>query len=87
MEREAVEEGCDMTEHERRMVFARQEAAKAWCKGETSGLVMLPELCEAFAEILVVHMYEPHLGCATTQEMFEELMARTDLNYMTLGGD
>jgi hypothetical protein len=76
-----------MSEHERRMVFARQEAAKAWCDKRTEKKIMDPDLAEVFAEILVVHMYEPHMGCATTGEMLEEIMARVDVNYKSMNGD
>jgi len=59
------------------MVLARMEAAKAWCGEKTSTKVMDPELAEEFAQILVVHMYEPHLGCAKTSEMLAEVQARS----------
>ena len=32
--------------------FALQKAAQAWCQEETSHIVMIPELAEAFAKIL-----------------------------------
>lgn len=32
--------------------LARQKAAQAWCKDTTSHVGMIPELAEAFAEIL-----------------------------------
>ena len=67
-------------ENERRMVFARERAAKAW-KG-----TMHPQLLEAFTEILVVYMYEPHLGCASTRELIDEVTARIDdLDYKPVG--
>ena len=72
-------------EHERRMGFAREEAAKAWCGEITQHLTMDPELAEEFAKILVEHMYAPHLGCATTGEIIEELKARSNLEYKTVG--
>ena len=77
----------DKKEHERRMVFARQEAATAWCGKKTNYKTMDANLAEEFAEILVKHMYEPHLGCATTGEIIEELKARSDLDYKTIGHD
>ena len=73
------------TEEQRRMVFARQEAAKAWCTESTKTKIMDTELAQAFAEILVVHMYEPHLGCATTGQLLEEIKAQVDLDYTTIG--
>jgi len=73
--------------HERRMAAARGEAAKAWCGEKTSGKTMDPELAESFAEILVEHMYEPHLGCATTEELIDEIKARSDLGYKTIDHD
>lgn len=56
--------------------FARQEAAKAWCNSKTKHKIMDVDLAEAFAEILVAHMYEPHLGCCTTQELMNEIGER-----------
>lgn len=76
--------GREMNEDEERMVYARMEAAKAWCQDKTSSLIMNVELCEEFAKVLVEHMYEPHLGCATTGEILEELRARSDLEYKTI---
>ncbi|GAI92195.1 unnamed protein product [marine sediment metagenome] len=72
-------------EEERRMGFAREEAAKAWCGEITQHLIMDPELAGEFAKILVEHMYAPHLGCATTGEIIEELKARSNLEYKTVG--
>jgi len=72
---------------ERRMNFARQEAAKAWCAEKTRDKTMDAELAEEFAKILVDHMYAPHLGCATTGEIIEELKGRSDLDYKTIEHD
>lgn len=72
-------------EHERRLGFARKEAAKAWGVEKTKDKTMDPELAEEFAKILVEHMYAPHLGCATTGEIIEELKARSNLEYKTVG--
>ena len=78
-------------EHERRMVFARQEAATAWCGKKTNKKTMDSNLAEEFAEILVKHMYAPHLGCATTGELIEELKVRMEisgeLDYKTINSD
>lgn len=38
------------------MTRARELAAQAWCRPSTSHIVMYPELCEAFAQILARHM-------------------------------
>lgn len=72
-------------EYERRMVFARQEAAKAWCGEKTKDKTMDADLAEELAKILIDHMYAPHLGCATTGEIIEELKARSNLEYKTVG--
>ena len=72
-------------EHERRMRFAREEAAKAWCGEKAKDITMDAGLAEEFAKILVKHMYEPHLGCATTGELLAEIMERVDLEYKTIG--
>jgi len=78
-------------ELERRMVFARQEAATAWCGEKASKKTMDSNLAEEFAEILVKHMYAPHLGCATTGELIEELKVRIEisgeLDYKTINSD
>ena len=74
-----------MTEHERRMRFARERVALAWCHGRNSKTEMDVNLAESFAEILVEEMYAHHLGCATTGEILEELKARSDLSYSTIG--
>jgi len=68
---------------ESEMLFARELAAQAWCKEETKHTDMDVNLAEAFAEILVKEMYDPHLGCATTEELLDEVKARVDLNYKT----
>lgn len=73
-------------EHERRMVFARQEAALPWTTPNNSHKEMDVDLAESFAEILVKHMYEPHLGCATTGKLLDEVKARVNLHYTTLSG-
>jgi len=70
----------------RRMKFARQRAAQAWCDKATEKLVFDSVLAESFSKLLVEDMYAPHLGCATTGEMLEEISARVDLDYKTLGG-
>lgn len=74
-------------EHNRRMVFARQEAATAWCKRKTSGKEMDVVLADEFAEILVKHMYEPHLGCAKTSSMKAEIKARNGREKATIALD
>lgn len=62
------------------MVFARQLAAQAWCGEKTKDKTMDVELAEAFAIILVEKMYEPHLGCATTRELIEEIKTRIEMD-------
>jgi hypothetical protein len=66
-----------------KMDFALQEAAKAWCGAKTSSKLMDAELAQEFANILIKHMYEPHLGCATTKELLDEIYARSNLEYST----
>ena len=72
-------------EYERRMGFAREEAAKAWCGEKAKDKEMDVDLAEEFAKILIDHMYAPHLGCATTGELLAEIMERVDLEYKTIG--
>ena len=74
-------------ELERRMVFARDKAAQAWCQKTTSKKEMDTVLAEAFARILVKEMYEPRLGCATTAMLLGELSVRCDLGYSSMGGE
>ena len=64
--------------------LARQRAAQAWCQPKTKGLDMIPELAEAFAEILDDIWGQPWLGNATTREMLDEIAARVDLDYKTV---
>ena len=67
-----------------RMQMARELAAQAWCKEKTKDKTMDTDLAESFAEILVQEMYDPHLGCATTEELLNEIKARVDLKYKTI---
>jgi len=62
------------------MVYARQEAAKAWCGSKVAFTTMDPVLAEEFAMILVHHMYEPHLGMVTNDEILEEIRARIEVH-------
>ena len=74
-------------ELERRMQFARQEAAGAWTKETTSSTPMDCTLAEEFAKILVVHMYEPHMGCARTSELQAEIDSRAGREEATIEHD
>lgn len=69
---------------ERRLRFAREIAAQVWCRPDTSSIPMDVVLAEAFAQVLVEEMYAPHLGCATTKELIDEISARSDLSYKTV---
>jgi len=84
-----AEADMNQKEHDRRMELAKREAAKAWCRHDhtseanfyafdTAHLVMEPALVESFARMLAVHMYEPHLGCATTAALLSEIRARIE---------
>jgi len=78
-------------EQEKRMNFALQLAATAWCGEKTKGKTIDADLAEEFAKILVVEMYKPHLGCATTREILKEITARIEvdgqLDYKTIDSD
>ena len=78
-------------EEESRMNFALQEAAGAWQGEKTEKTIMDVDLAEEFAKVLVKHMYAPHLGCATTGEILEELKTRIEmdgkLGYRTIDSD
>lgn len=63
---------------------ARDMAAQAWTKPKTEKLVLNQNLEEAFAEILDGVLLAPHLGCATTEDLIDELRARCEVNG-TLG--
>ncbi len=73
------------------MSFALQEAAGAWCGKKARNKDMDADLAEEFAKILVKHMYDPKLGCATTREILEELKVRIEmdgkLDYRTIDQD
>jgi len=64
--------------------LSRGKAAQAWCAPETSHLVMIPELAEAFANILDVIWSQPWLGNATTRQLLDEVAARVNLDYRTV---
>lgn len=78
-------------EQERRMGFARQEAAKVFCQPRAANIEMDIVLAEEFAKVLVEHMYAPKLGCATTREILAELKTRIEmdgkLDYRTIDQD
>lgn len=81
----------DKEEHERRMGFAREKAAQVWCEKSVENKVMDVDLAEEFAKILVIPMYEPKLGCATTRDLLEEIKVRIELDgkldYRTIDQD
>ncbi len=60
--------------------LALQRAAQAWCKPTTKNIEMIPELAEAFAEILDEIWGKPWLGNATTRQLLDELRARIEVD-------
>lgn len=60
--------------------LAKEMAAQAWTKKETEKLVFNEKLAEAFAEILDGVLLAPHLGCATTGDLIDEIRARCEVN-------
>jgi len=62
------------------MEAARELAATAWTKPKTENLVLDPVLGEEFAVIIDKLINEPHLGCATTGELLDEIKARCEIN-------
>jgi hypothetical protein len=67
--------------------LAKQTAASAWCKPLTSHIPMDIALAEAFAEILEEVWSKPWLGNATTGQLLDEIKARVNCNYKTVGGE
>ena len=63
--------------------LAMERAAQAWCMPETEKTVMDVQLCCEFAKILDAELWNPHLGCATTKQLLDELAARSNLEYKT----
>ena len=63
--------------------LAREKAAQAWCQPSTEKLGMIPELAEAFAEILDEVWSKPWLGNATNLQLIEELHIRHQLGHTT----
>ena len=59
--------------------LALQKAAAAWCTPKTEKITMIPELAEAFADILDEIWDQAWLGNATTEELIDELKARIDV--------
>ena len=70
-------------EKERRMVFARKEAVKILETAMPPTLAVDP-LISSVAEVLLPHMYAPHLGCASTLELINELIARLSEDRLEL---
>jgi hypothetical protein len=70
--------------NEQRKEMCLEMAAQAWCDKRTEHLTMIPELAEVFSEMLLHEMYEPSLGCATTEMLLDEIKARVNLNYRTI---
>lgn len=68
------------------MSLSRGKAAQAWCTAANSSKTFDPELAEAFAEILEEIWARPWLGNATTGQLLDELRARVDCDYKTVGG-
>lgn len=66
--------------------LARTKAAQAWCQPTTQHIEMDVELGEAFVEILDEVLSQPWLGNATTKQLLDEIAARVDLDYRTVGG-
>ena len=74
--------------YEEKIQYAREKVAQAWCKEKTKHKDMDPSLAEEFAKILIQEMYAPHLGCAMTKELIDEVKTRIEmdgkLHYMTI---
>lgn len=60
--------------------LSRQRAARAWCTPETEKIEMVPELAEAFADILDEIWGKPWLGNATNKELLDELSTRIEVH-------
>jgi hypothetical protein len=60
--------------------LARQRAAQAWCEPDTEGIIVVPELAFAFADIIDEIWSKPWLGNATTRELLEEIKTRIDMD-------
>lgn len=67
--------------------LCKHKAAQAWCKDTTKHILMQPELCLAFAEILEEIWSKPWLGNATTGELLDEIKARVNCSYRTVDVD
>lgn len=64
---------------------SRQKAAQAWCTPDTSNIPMDAKLAEAFASIIEELWSQPWLGNATTEQLLDEVKARVNLSYRTVG--
>lgn len=69
------------------MELSREKAAQAWCKPSTRKKAFDADLAEAFAEILEDIWSKPWLGNATTGQMLDEIRARVNCDYKTVGGE
>lgn len=69
------------------MHLSREKAAQAWRKNTTCNKEIDAELLEAFAEILEEIWSQAWLGNATTGELLDEIKARVDCSYRTVGDE
>jgi len=74
-----------------RLGFARAKISRIVNKRESNPIFSNDELFEECAKILMEEMYAPHLGCATTGELIDEIKARAelsgDLQYRPIDGE
>lgn len=68
-------------------ILAQRKAAQAWCRPTTGCKAIDPELLEAFAEVIDDIWSRPWLGNATTGQLLDEVKARVDCDYKTVGGE
>ncbi len=61
-----------------------EKASQIWCRSNLSDRTMDTELCTAVAEEIDKALSDPSLGCATTEQIIEELKARSDLKYRSV---
>lgn len=69
----------------------KEAVVRGWCHPKNSSKKMDVDLAMAIIEEVWKADRSPNLGCATTRELFNELIARTDvdgrMDYRTIDSD
>ncbi len=66
--------------------WAKEKVVQCWCDPRLQHRTLDVELVEVISEMVDRETSVPRLGCATTKELFQELMARIEMEPGDLMG-